>query len=371
MTNSAEQAVVTLWFVSAPDAHALLASNPQPDADYGLQLVAGLFPDKPVTQLGTFPLTRSAPAGHTEVYVGTYPGVTVLQTAAIPFTCMLDLVPEWIQPDAADDIYAFAQGPSGTFAGFAHWHRGKLERAFSATACEILEDKGLPLGVEGPYWAGQYPVPKEIDLGSDFAMPLPFLPGDMLLTLYTAWLGFEPRAHHLNILVNGFAIDGRPEARPMERSVPADDAVLQSPEMGTGVSADELAAAELEEATGEVSDQGEDDAAANRERSDRGRATASGKDDAPHKDGLWARFKRWWNGEPANDDADDATDEEISSYGDYTPDIDEDGIEYAPEETVVDGYDEGEGSGNTAAYDDADDYQVYAAAYSEEYAERP
>ena len=112
MTNSAEHAVVTLWFVSAPDAHALLATNPQPDAEYGLQLVAGLFPEKPVTPLGTFPLTRSAPAGHTEVYVGTYPGATVLQTAAIPLNRMLDLVPEWVQPDAADDIYAFAQGPS-------------------------------------------------------------------------------------------------------------------------------------------------------------------------------------------------------------------------------------------------------------------
>ena len=104
-TDSAERAVVTIWFVSAPNAHAVLASNPQPDTEYGLQLVAGLFPTRPVTPLGIFPLTRSAPAGHTEVYVGVYPGVTVLQTAAIPLTSMLDLVPEWIQPDAADNIY--------------------------------------------------------------------------------------------------------------------------------------------------------------------------------------------------------------------------------------------------------------------------
>lgn len=353
MTNSAEQAVVTLWFVSAPDAHALLASNPQPDAEYGLQLVAGLFPDKPVTPLGTFPLTRSAPAGHTEVYVGTYPGVTVLQTAAIPLNRMLDLAPEWVQPDAADDIYAFAQGPSGTFAGFAHWHQGKLERAFSATACEILEDKGLPLGVEGPYWAGQYPVPKEIDLGSDFAIPLPFLPGDMLLTLYTAWLGFEPRAHHLNILVNGFAIDGRPEARPLDRNAP-DDAALRSPEMGTSVSADELAAAELEEATGEVADEDEDDAAEWYKRAGRRTKAAAGKEDKAHKDGLWTRFKRWWNGDPVEEHALAPSEEQLSPYGDYAPDIAA-GDEYPANEAVAGGY------------SDADDYQDYAAAYGEDY----
>ena len=357
MTNSAEHAVVTLWFVSAPDAHALLASNPQPDAEYGLQLVAGLFPEKPVTPLGTFPLTRSAPAGHTEVYVGTYPGATVLQTAAIPLNRILDLVPEWVQPDAADDIYAFAQGPSGTFAGFAHWRQGKLERAFSATACEILEDKGLPLGVEGPYWAGQYPVPKEIDLGSDFAIPLPFLPGDMLLTLYTAWLGFEPRAHHLNILVNGFALDGRPEARPMDRNVPDDDALLRFPEMGTGVSADELAAAELEEATGEVANAAKDDASEGRKRGGRRPNALAGKEDKAHKDGLWTRFKRWWNGDPVEEDALATSDEDFSPYADYAPDT-ATGDGYSAEDAVGDGY------------SDAGNYQAYTAAYGEDYTDK-
>ena len=297
-TDSAERAVVTIWFVSAPNAHAVLASNPQPDTEYGLQLVAGLFPTRPVTPLGIFPLTRSAPAGHTEVYVGVYPGVTVLQTAAIPLTSMLDLVPEWIQPDAADNIYAFAQGPSGAFAGFAHWHHGKLERAFTATTCEILEDKGLPLKVETPYWSGECPPPSSTQLDSTCAIPLPFLPGDILLTLYTTWLGFEPRAHDLTILVNGFAIDGRPEARPVERISSGDALTANSPEIGEGTSPDELIAAELEEATGAVTDDidGSVDTNSENATSVDAHIDANSLGDTHHKESCWTRFKRWCTG---------------------------------------------------------------------------
>ena len=291
MTSPAEHAVVTLWFVSTVDAHALLAANPQPDEDYGLHLVAGLFPDKPVTPLGTFPLTRSAPAGRTEVYVGAYPGVTVLQTAAIPVTTMADLVPNWVEPTAAEDIYAFAQGASGAFAGFAHWHHGGLERAFTATTGEILEDTGLPLTVEKPYWAGDYLVPPEVAHSFASSIPLPFLPGDMLLAVYAAWLGFAPRAHHLNIVVNGFALDGRPEVRPLARNTSNGEHTLSSPEMGGGVSAAELAAAEVEEATGEVSEDGEMSVGGT---ASAGSTVSGGEEKTPIGRGGFGSIIRWW-----------------------------------------------------------------------------
>ncbi|WQD12618.1 MAG: hypothetical protein U1U88_000653 [Lawsonella clevelandensis] len=142
MTNSAEQAVVTLWFVSAPDAHALLASNPQPDAEYGLQLVAGLFPDKPVTPLGTFP--SPAPLLLDTQRCTLAPTQVSLCCKLRPFRSIA--CSTWYPMGAAGCgrwRLCFAQGPSGTFAGFAHWHQGKLERAFSATACEILKTRAF------------------------------------------------------------------------------------------------------------------------------------------------------------------------------------------------------------------------------------
>ena len=288
MTKARDRAVVTIWFVSAPDAHSLLATNPASDDNYARRLVKGLFPDKPLTSLGSFPLTRSVLAGQEEVYVGTYPGITVLQTAAIPVTTMSQLVPQWVQQEAVRDVYAFADGRNGEFAGFAHWHEGRLLRAFTATATNIEETIGLPDPAEGPYWSGEFPNHNIPEFEDPFAIPLPFLPGDILLTMYTKWMGFSPTAEHLDLNVNGFALDGRPATQPMDRIVPPDAEDFPAPsvkKLGQGIGAEELTAAEIEEASGEVQEE---------------------VDDAPEqthkKPGLWTRFKRWWFGDKIEDD---------------------------------------------------------------------
>lgn len=302
MSKSRDRAVVTIWFVSAPDAHSLLATNPESDYRYAQRLAKGLFPDKPLTPLGSFPLTRSVPAGQEEIYVGTYPGVTVVQTAAIPVTTMSQLVPKWVQPEAATHVYAFADGRNGEFAGFAHWHEGRLVRAFTATATNIEETIGLPDPAEGPYWSGEFPNHNTPEFEDPFAIPLPFLPGDILLTMYTKWMGFSPSAEHLELNVDGFALDGRPETKPMDRIVPPDHedfAPSQPRKLGKGIDADELTAAEIEEASGEVVD--DDDAAAAEVEQEK-------------KPGLWTRFKRWWFGDKMEDEDPDYESEYEDAY---------------------------------------------------------
>lgn len=295
MSKARDRAVVTIWFVSAPDAHSLLATNPTSDYNYARRLVKGLFPDKPLTSLGSFSLTRSVPAGQDEVYVGTYPGITVVQTAAIPVTTMSQLVPQWVQPDAARDVYAFAEGRNGEFAGFAHWHAGQLERAFTATATNIEETIGLPDPAEGPYWSGEFPNHNVPEFEDPFAIPLPFLPGDILLTMYTKWMGFSPTAEHLDLNVNGFALDGRPATQPMDRIVPPDEEDFpRAPvkKLGEGIGAEELTAAEIEEASGQVQDDTDEVPEEPEEK----------------KPGLWTRFKHWWFGDKMEDEEDSSED---------------------------------------------------------------
>lgn len=336
MNKARDKAVVTIWFVSAPDAHSFLATNPTSDFHYAHRLVGGLFPNKPITALGSFPLTRSVPAGKDEVYVGTYPGITVIQTAAIPVTTMSELVPQWVQPEAAADIYAFAEGSNGEFAGFAHWQDGKLLRAFTATATNIEETIGLPDSAEGPYWAGEFPNKNTPEFDDPFAIPLPFLPGDILLTMYTKWMGFSPTAEHLELNVNGFALDGRPPVHPMDRIVPPDEEDLPArptPGIGAGANAEELTAAEMEEATGTVVDDPSGEAAEDKDR----------------KPSLWTRFKHWWFGDKVGDGA--------ATEADYADD------DYADDEYVEDGY------GEEYAEDYASEYDQYEDGYAEDYPE--
>lgn len=310
MNKTAHTAVLTLWFISAPEPHPLLATQPTSDTLYAFDLVNGLFPDKPITPLGSFPLTRSVPAGKEEIYVGSYPGITILQTSAVPITTMEDLVPQWVQPSAAPDIYAFAQGSGGNFAAFAHWHKGKLQRALTATATDLIETVGLPDPAEGPYWAGEFPN-EDYDAGDDvrFTAPLPFRPADMLLTMHTRWLGFSPNATHLDLDVAGYALDGRPQPQPPHRSTRYDDLPENDAEddsssvfaLGNGASAEDLTAAEMEEASGQMTTAEDLLPASSR---------SSYKD--KKSGGLWKRMKSWWSGDESSSEGYPAASEDYA-----------------------------------------------------------
>jgi hypothetical protein len=59
---------------------------------------------------------------------------------------------------------------------FAHWNNGRLVRSLSLSPDSgILEDIGLKLAFEEPYWSGQHPAGDD----EDDEYPLPFHPLDL------------------------------------------------------------------------------------------------------------------------------------------------------------------------------------------------
>ena len=73
----------------------------------------------------------------------------------------------------------------------------------------IVEDEGMPLPFERPYWAGEFPL----DRAADNLLALPFSPSSLLHAAHREWLGFDLEPGGLDVPVHGFATDGRREVR--------------------------------------------------------------------------------------------------------------------------------------------------------------
>ena len=203
---SEHAAAVTFWFVTVADPKQVLADDPTADRGFGRKFLAQFNPTLPVTHLGDFPLNRSAAAGSAEIYLAGYNGLAVLQ-AKIDDPWHLSTVDKrLLEQISATDIYAFYNDPKGSGAGFAHWRAGKLARSLCLSQTKIYEDIGLPLGFEGPFWAGK----RGGDLGG---ISLPFAPQDIVVEAQIKWLGFDPAANEFDIPVAGFAVDGRKPPR--------------------------------------------------------------------------------------------------------------------------------------------------------------
>ena len=198
-------AIVTFWFVTAADPHAIIRSGPRADRGFGRKYLAQLNPAWPITPIGQFSLSRSAPASANEFYIAGFPGVTIIQTALEDVSSMESLDPRILTSMPASDIYVFAENEATTLGGFAHIRGDSIKRSFIAREERIFEDIGVPGGFEAPYWAG-----KKGQRTSPLS--LPFNPIELVREAQRTWLGFDP-ATSPDINVVAFAVDGRPEPR--------------------------------------------------------------------------------------------------------------------------------------------------------------
>lgn len=205
-----DRAVLNIWYVNIDNPAAILETEPKADRGYGRKFLAQLNPLFPVTPIGQFPLNRSAQADDHEFYIGGYPGITVVQTVIHSEDdkplLLEELNPRLRQAVPAVDVYACAFDEKEGWAGFAHWHRGELKRVFSGTRFELMEDTGLPLAFENPYWAGE----KAEQLGG---IALPFKPRDLMEEAQRNWMGVRIDSEGPDLQVVGYAVDGRPEPK--------------------------------------------------------------------------------------------------------------------------------------------------------------
>lgn len=208
----------SIWYVDDPDPAAVLRAHPDPDPGAALALARQLNPGQEVVPAAAGTLGDRSGPDPGATYIGCFPGVTVVCTVQAARSRPMRLPEVLIRPLAAEHTYLVSYDLPLGWGAFAHWERGELRRAFSATRVHIVEDEGLPLVWERQYWAGDHPVRLQ---PGDFPDPqiLPFDPPEFADAAHAQWLGFGYRAgtradalHPGDIAVCGFAV--RPPGPP-------------------------------------------------------------------------------------------------------------------------------------------------------------
>ncbi|MRH91396.1 hypothetical protein GFY24_28810 [Nocardia sp. SYP-A9097] len=184
--------VSSLWYVDASDPVGVLRAHPGPDPAAAWALARQLHPDRDVVPAASGTMKVWAGPDPESIYIGCYPGVTVVCStrAALPRPTKL---PELlVRPLASEHTYLVSYDLSLGWGAFAEWERGEFRRSFSASRVNILEDEGMPQVWERPYWAGEYPIELEPGELTDPQL-LPFDPPDFAGAANQEWLGFRYR----------------------------------------------------------------------------------------------------------------------------------------------------------------------------------
>ena len=108
------------------------------------------------------------------LYVGRYPGVTVVCSGELTVAHPSRLAQRWARPNA---LFLGADAEK-SWGAYAIWENGTLRRSFSATDVTILEDEGLPLVWELPFWSGERPIERAPGVIPD-PQSLPFDPREL------------------------------------------------------------------------------------------------------------------------------------------------------------------------------------------------
>ncbi|WP_280509848.1 DUF6928 family protein [Nocardia farcinica] len=183
----------TVWYVDAADPLAVLRANPDPDPGAAQALAKQLHEDYDVVPKMVGTLAGCAGPDADEVYIGCYPGVTVVCSRQVRLPRPTALPELLIRPLASEQTYLVAFDVTMGWGAFAQWERGEFRRAFSSSRVNILEDEGLPLVWERPFWAGEHPVQWRAGELPD-PQCLPFDPPDFADAANNEWLGYHNRA---------------------------------------------------------------------------------------------------------------------------------------------------------------------------------
>lgn len=220
----------TLWYIDVPDPRSVLREQ-QPDFESAFTLAARLYPDRVITPASATPLSEAAKVDVDDtVYIGTYPGVTVLCAADLTVSHPSTLPESRVRHDGCARTFFVASEPDIARGSFAVWEDGNLKRSFSATPVHIHEDLGIPLLWERPFWAGDFPLRYPPGVLPD-PQSLPFHPQQFAEGANRDWLGFRytgrPTDGELDptaIAVHGFALH-HPEPNTDTQEVQQDSAI--------------------------------------------------------------------------------------------------------------------------------------------------
>lgn len=182
--------ISSVWYVDTADPAAVLRADPDPDPAAAYALARQLHPGLGVEP--TAPSTLGAATGPQpgELFIGCYPGLTLLCSAFAARVHPTELPELLVRPLAEEHTYLVSFDLEYGWGSFAHWERGELRRAFSSTRLNILQDEGLPHIWERPHWAGEHPIRWRVGELPD-PLVLPFDPPGFADTANHEWLGFR------------------------------------------------------------------------------------------------------------------------------------------------------------------------------------
>lgn len=197
----------TIWYVDAPDPAAVLRARPAPDADAAHALVSRMYPESVAVPTDSGSLDARCAPSDRQVFVGCYPGVTIVCGEHLAVNTPSTLDESCTCPTGAERTYLVCAEAATPWGSFAYWEGGELRRSFSATGSFIHENIGLPQVWERPFWAGAHPPPHPLDRLPD-PLTLPFHPGELADAASEHWLGVRFAASDAALPVTGLQVCG-------------------------------------------------------------------------------------------------------------------------------------------------------------------
>lgn len=198
------------WMLVYADANAreALGAQPQLDREATQRLAGTLFPGEKLEPLGDGDLSYTCPPDN-ELHIGCFPGVSVVAAKEFGIDYPSRFAERFIAAGGSGTITLHAMHSVVDWFAYAKWADGKLIRSLSLSPDSgIMEDIGMRLPFEEPYWAGEYPAVDSEEEAD--AYPFPFHPLDLGEAALKELFGYQLEGYIDPLLIE-------PESIPLVR----------------------------------------------------------------------------------------------------------------------------------------------------------
>ena len=179
------------WMLVYADGSAreALSRRPTLDREATARLASALFPDEKLSPLDDGNLSFTCPDDD-ELCIGAFAGVSVVAAREFGGDHPSRLQPHFINAGGAGTVTLHAMHSVVDWFAFAQWAHGTLVRSLSLSPDSgILEDIGVKLAFEEPYWNGRHPALDESEDQASY--PFPFHPLDLGEAALGALFGYH------------------------------------------------------------------------------------------------------------------------------------------------------------------------------------
>ena len=152
----------------------VLKSKPILDRGATEAFAKKLFPAEKLEALDEGTLLFTSPPSN-ELVVGCFPGICIVAAEEFGIDYPSKLPAHFLDPAKHQTLYLHAMHSVVDWFAYAIWNGGKLRRSLSLSPDSgLLEDIGVRLPFEEPYWAGVHPASDPTEEDSNY--PFPFHP---------------------------------------------------------------------------------------------------------------------------------------------------------------------------------------------------